>query len=408
MPLSLRRARSSLALTAFTVVLAACGGGGEDAAQTGGSQQSGGQTNSAPTITGTPATTVTQGQAYTFTPTASDADGDTLTFSATNVPAWATLNTSTGVLSGTPTAAGSFAGIVISVSDGKANSALTAFTITVQASTSTNTAPTISGTPPTTATVGVAYSFRPTASDADGDTLTFSIANKPSWATFGATTGRLTGTPTAAGTFNNIAISVSDGKVTTALPAFGITVSVAVPTNTPPTISGNPLTTVLQGRAYTFTPTAADADGNTLTFSIANAPSWATFSTGTGRLSGTAVLGTYSGITITVSDGTASASLGPFTLNVVATASGSATLSWTAPTTNTDGSALAMTDIGGFKLFWGTESGNYSDSVTLTGTGTMTYVVTNLTPATWYFTAKVFNTSNVESASSAEASKAIQ
>src|SRR5213076_2167295 len=153
------------------------------------------QPNRPPTISGTPATTATTGVAYSFTPTASDPDGDTLTYSITNRPAWATFSTTTGQLQGTPTAAGTFASISISVSDGKASASLASFSIVV---TQPNRAPTISGTPATTATTGTAYSFTPTASDPDGDTLTFSIANMPPWATFSAATGQLQGTPTAA------------------------------------------------------------------------------------------------------------------------------------------------------------------------------------------------------------------
>jgi hypothetical protein len=59
-------------------------------------------TNSAPVITGTPATAVTAGSAYSFIPAASDGDGDTLTFSIVNKPSWASFSTSTGELSGTP------------------------------------------------------------------------------------------------------------------------------------------------------------------------------------------------------------------------------------------------------------------------------------------------------------------
>src|SRR5213075_57921 len=116
--------------------------------------------------------------------------------------------------------------------------ALAAFSITVAAA---NNPPTISGSPPTTGSVGTLYTFTPTASDPDtGTTLTFSVANKPAWATFSTTTGQLSGTPTAAGTFSNIAISVSDGKApTVALAAFSITVSAS---NSPPTISGSPPT----------------------------------------------------------------------------------------------------------------------------------------------------------------------
>src|SRR5215831_18030891 len=64
--------------------------------------------------------------------------------------------------------------------------------------TSGNTPPTINGTAITTATVGSAYQFRPTASDVDGDTLVFSVVNLPSWATFNSSTGMLTGVPQAA------------------------------------------------------------------------------------------------------------------------------------------------------------------------------------------------------------------
>jgi hypothetical protein len=63
-----------------------------------------------------------------------------------------------------------------------------------------NRAPSISGTPPTTATVGRAYSFTPTASDPDGQVLKFSINWKPAWASFSKTTGRLSGTPPRART----------------------------------------------------------------------------------------------------------------------------------------------------------------------------------------------------------------
>ena len=85
--------------------------------------------NVAPVITGVPATTVLVGSGYSFSPTASDADGDALTFSIQNKPVWASFNTSTGVLSGVPTSSdvGSVSGIIISVSDGTAKASLQAF-----------------------------------------------------------------------------------------------------------------------------------------------------------------------------------------------------------------------------------------------------------------------------------------
>ena len=57
------------------------------------------------------------------------------------------------------------------------------------------------------------------ANDADNDTLGFTIQNRPSWASFDTATGRLSGTPTSAnvGAFNNIVISVSDGRASASL-----------------------------------------------------------------------------------------------------------------------------------------------------------------------------------------------
>lgn len=98
--------------------------------------------------------------------------------------------------------------------------------------TPTNTPPTISGSPALAATVGQIYSFVPQATDADGDTLTFSVANNPNWANFNSSTGELSGTPQSGnvGTNPNIVISVSDGTDTANLSSFSITVSSNVST----------------------------------------------------------------------------------------------------------------------------------------------------------------------------------
>ena len=368
--------------------------------------------NQPPTISGVPPTTVTAGTAYSFQPTASDADGGTLTFSITNRPTWATFSTATGRLQGTPTTAnvGTFASIGIGVSDGQGGSAqLTTFSIVVSAP--PNQPPTISGSPPTTVTAGTAYSFTPTASDADGGTLTFSITNRPAWATFSATTGRLQGTPTSSnvGTFSNIGIGVSDGQGGAAqLATFQIVVS--APPNRAPTITGSPQTSVSAGTAYSFTPTASDPDGDAMTFSISNLPGWASFDTATGRLSGTPGaqhVGTTTGIVISVDDGhQGTASLAAFSLTVQAVAVGSATLTWLPPTTNTDGSAL--TNLAGYKVYWGTSQGTYPNSTTLNNPGLSSYVVSNLAPGTYFFVATAYNTAGVESTFSGIATKTIQ
>jgi len=92
-----------------------------------------------------------------------------------------------------------------------------------------NNAPVISGSPAGAVEAGTAYSFQPAASDADGDTLTFSISGKPAWAGFNTTTGRLSGTPgdSDTGTYGNIVIAVTDGTDTATLQTFTIIVDPA-------------------------------------------------------------------------------------------------------------------------------------------------------------------------------------
>jgi hypothetical protein len=355
-------------------------------------------TNVAPTIAGTPATTATVGQAYTFVPTGDDANDDALTFSIQNAPSWITFTPATGRLSGTPTTAsiGTTSNIVITVSDGQASASLAAFNLQVAAAPTTppvNRAPTITGTPGTTVAADTAYSFRPVASDPDGNTLLFSIQNQPSWATFSTSTGRLAGTPTSAnvGTSARITITVSDGTLSTSLASFQI--QVTAPSNRAPTISGSPATSSNVDTAYTFQPSASDPDGNLLTFRIDNRPAWLTFNTATGQLSGTptaADVGTFSNILISVTDGTASASLTAFSIAVVQSSNGTAVVHWTAPMTNADGSALTPS-LSGYRVVYGRSSSSLDQTSNVENPGLTTYTVTNLSSGQWYFAVYAVN-----------------
>ena len=372
-------------------------------------------TNSPPTITGTPATSVQAGLHYAFQPSANDPDKDMLVFSITGQPIWASFNASTGQLSGTPSSAnvGTFSNIVVSVSDGKSSVSLPAFTIKVTAvppAPPTNSPPKITGTPSTKVQAGTAYSFQPAATDADGNALTFAIANKPSWATFSTATGHLSGTPALGnvGTYANITISVSDGKTSVSLPSFSI--QVTSPPTLPPTISGNPPTQAQAGTAYSFTPTASDPNGKTLSFSVQNKPSWATFSIATGQLSGTpgsADVGTDANIVISASDGTASASLSAFSITVAAAPKvGTATLKWMPPTKNTDGTAV--TNLSGYIVAYGTSATALSNAISLPNPATTSYTVQNLGQGTWYFAVIATATDGTQSALSAVVHKTIQ
>ncbi len=308
--------------------------------------------DSPPTISGQPGVSAVVGSHYVFQPSASDPNGDRLTFSITGKPGWAAFNTANGQLSGTPASAdiGTDANIVVTVSDGQRTASLPAFTINVTAA--ANHPPTISGSPPTTGTVGASYKFQPSAADADGDTLTFKISNKPTWASFDTTSGMLSGAPTssdAGKSTSGIVISVSDGKATASLASFAISVVAAPvnpPPNSPPTISGQPATTVQAGTQYSFQPSASDANGDRLTFVITNLPSWATFNSQTGQLTGKpaiANVGTFANIEISVSDGKASAALPAFSIKVTAPANHPPTISGTPSTQVQVGQAYSFT-----------------------------------------------------------------
>lgn len=378
------------------------------------------QADQYPQIWGTPPTSVQVRTWYSFTPKARDPDGNRIIFAIKNKPSWASFNASTGELYGRPTRTGTWSNILIYAWDGRLSAALPAFSIRVTSrSTSSygsgtrNRAPTISGTPPTSVSVNGTYSFTPQAQDADGDTLGYSIQNRPSWASFNTSTGRLSGTPNRGhvGTYSNIRISVSDGKATASLPAFSITVKAATSTNAPPTISGTPPTAVSVGQTYSFRPTAKDPEGAALTFSISNKPSWATFSTSTGRLSGTpssSHVGTYSNVTIRVSDGASTASLPPFSIAVNApqSSNGAATLSWTPPTRNTDGSTL--TNLAGYRIYYGTSASSLNRTIRIDSAGVTSYVVTDLAPGTHYFAVTALNSLGAESERSTVVSKTIR
>lgn len=181
-----------------------------------------------------------------------------------------------------------------------------------------NAAPTISGTAVTQVNVGTAYAMTPTAADADGDTLAFSVENLPAWATFSTATGQLTGTPTAVGTFANVAVSVSDGKASARMPAFSITVAAAgtpAPTNPP----------------------------------VVSPPS-----------TGAPIVG-----------------------------KGAATLQWTIPTETIDKTALQ--DLAGYRVHYGKSDSALTNAVEVPNASVSTFVVDNLPPGTWYFAIRAIN-----------------
>ena len=177
--------------------------------------------------------------------------------------------------------------------------------------------------------------------------------------------------------------------------------------NSAPVIDGTPSAEAAVGVPYEFVPNAIDADEEVLTFAVDNRPGWATFSPTTGRISGTPTTshaGIYRNIVISVSDGKATRSLNPFSITV--TSDGLVTLSWQAPTKNTDGTTL--TNLAGYRVHYGTEPGNYTESVHLADQALTSVVIENLAPARWYFAVKAYNSAGIESDFSDSVNKLIE
>jgi hypothetical protein len=97
--------------------------------------------------------------------------------------------------------------------------------------------------------------------------------------------------------------------------------------------------------------------------------------------------------------------------NVTAAAStppgaiGSATLTWTAPTKNTDGSPIA--GLAGYHIYYGTDPNHFTQTIKIIGAATTKYVVNGLSSGTYYFAVSAYNATGQESAKSNIASKSI-
>ncbi len=174
---------------------------------------------------------------------------------------------------------------------------------------------------------------------------------------------------------------------------------------TAPTISGSPSTSDIAGQSYSFVPTTNNPGGGKLSFSITGKPSWASFSTATGALTGapsSVQVGVYSDIRISTSNGSASASLAAFSITVT---TGSANLSWSAPTQTTNGKPL--TDLAGYTIYYGTNSSELTQTIEVTNPSATSYDVSNLTAGTYYFAVAAYTAVGTQSARSSVVSKAI-
>jgi len=180
--------------------------------------------------------------------------------------------------------------------------------------------------------------------------------------------------------------------------------------NQSPLISGTAPVQASVEQLWVFQPTVSDPDGDTLTVTANNLPGWMTLDGMTGRMSGTpsnADMQNWADIVLTVSDGTASASLPAFAVAVVPAnvATGSATLSWLPPTQTTEGGPIGQ--LAGYRLLFGQNSGNYTQTIVVDNPGISTYVIEGLTSGEWYFVIQTVDGNGLVSEPSAEARKTI-
>ena len=354
--LSLSGTRSTGALNATTLYTVSCSG-------------SGGTTSQSAIVSVTqPVPTVT---ISANAPTVKAGATTALTWSATN----ATVCTAFGGWSGPQPTSGTAKTVALSATT-QFNLACTG----AGGAASNSVTVTVTTTPP-----AVSLSASPNAVPSGASpTLSWSTTAASSCTASGAWSGSLT----TAGSQKVPAITKASTYVLTCTNAAGSS-TISTTVTVPPAISGVPATTATVGSPYSFTPSASGGSGAALTYRIQNLPSWASFNTATGTLSGTpTAAGTFANIVISGSDGSTTASLPAFSITVSTTAPGSdngmATLSWSPPVANTDGTS-PVTPIVGYTIFYGTNPGALTHFVVVKGSGTTSYTVTGLSTGTWYF-----------------------
>jgi hypothetical protein len=206
-------------------------------------------------------------------------------------------------------------------------------------------------------------------------------------------------------------VGVSPASNSTTATAAAVPSTPTPPATAPVALTGTPAASITAGQNYVFQPTVSGGSG-AVSFQIQGKPSWAAFNATTGALTGTPAVtneGTSAGITISASSGSASASIGPFAIVVNAPpaspATGAATLSWTVPTVNTDGTPL--TNLAGYHIYYGTSAGAWTSTITVLEATETSYVVSGLAPGTYYFAVVAFNTAGDDSPQSNVGSKTI-
>jgi serine protease len=173
------------------------------------------------TVTNPGNQTSTVGTAVSLQIQASDSGGATLTYSASGLPAGLSINSSSGLISGTPSSAGT-SSVTVSASDSTGASGSTAFTWTVNPVGSNTVTVTNPGNQ--TTTVGTAVSLQIHATDSGGATLAYSASGLPAGLSINSSSGLVSGTPTTAGT-SSVSVTAKDSTGASGSTSFTWTVN---------------------------------------------------------------------------------------------------------------------------------------------------------------------------------------
>jgi len=227
--------------------------------------------NHAPELSGPDAQTVRVGNTVHFTITASDVDGDDLTFINT-LPAGAIFNENTGIFSWAPTTPGEYTA-TFTVSDGKLTTSHTV-KITMLPPVVVNHAPVVDVPVRIEKYLGDTVNFTVNASDPDGDALT-ATSTLPTGAVFDGASGVFTWTPSAIGEYTAI-FTYSDGRLSTTK-STTIVITKKIEVNHAPTISAPVTVSGNTNEIIQFKVTTNDLDGDIVTLSANGVPASAVF-----------------------------------------------------------------------------------------------------------------------------------
>ena len=226
--------------------------------------------NQAPEITSNPPTSARVLAAFTYEPVATDADDDELTWRLLEAPAGARINAETGAVSWQPTPLFENREVVfqIEVSDGNDNDRQR-WTVRVDPQQSGNNPPSITSSPSTQVFLGNDYTISLSASDPDGDPLSWRLVNAPEGTRLTGA-GALDWSPDLGdlGESYDFVVGVLDGRGGTDRLSWQVTVP-----NRAPEITTDPVVEAVVGEAYRYDVGATDEDpGQPLTYRITSRP----------------------------------------------------------------------------------------------------------------------------------------